>query len=422
MSVVRIGGRDYAAGLRWRSGRLALHQIILDSRNSGLPFFVRREGQVGYATGEAEHEGCPSLAAAFAAAIPADQWVAMVEGEDGRCAVTSCSYNALTGDEDRVFPDRALALAAVEAARSDGFKAYAPEGLMPGAEPLNWDEVAAAAVVAEAIAGVPFSRLERRHAVAAAAVGVAGLTVLAGWTYRTPLLELAFGPPEAPAPVVVVKRVKAEVSTAAFIDGCRAALRKAPPYLPAWKIVTVTCHAQMQDPEVLLAAPSLSGRPVLFARWRLGGESLPAAHRRLASARLASWYAGGVNGQAAWAVMELPAVVRLWEQQPTPGPELRRNIDLAFGLVATIDYLVSPEGETIKIGTAQTLDEIAARAARVPGFEAQRLTMRDKGGWSIEGQAAAPRFFLEPYLQGLMSPVEVPTPAAMPDPAGGGAS
>lgn len=404
MSVLRIRGVDFAVGLRWLSGRPGLHLTIWDSRRSGRPFYVRREGQTGYALPEAEHENVPSLAGALADVLRGDHWVAAVEADDGRYAVIAASWGELIADEDRVIESREAALGAVETARKDGFAVHAPEGLVPDAEPLDWQELLTAAADAARLRPAPLSRLGRQHLHYAAAASVAVAAGMSLWSSRDALLEMVYGPPKQEE-IKVIPRVEAAVDTLAFIEGCRQALRASPAGMPAWKTESVTCYAEMQDPQILGAAPQLNGRPVLFARWVLHGEtSAPAAHRRLAEARLASWYAGGTSGDSAWGVRELPVVLRPWRGRSRPNARaLRRDVDGAFGLVASIrqEKRRSGEGQNYVIASAQTLDQIAALAAVVPGLEVRRLSLLEDGGWRLEARPVTPRFFREPVLEAL---------------------
>ena len=130
MSVVVLGGERYAAGLDWteRAGRAATARR---AREHDRPFVVHWRDQTGFGPGGPESvEGLPSLAAALSAHVGAASFVALVEGQGGRFALTRVRDGIILADGDEVFDDREAALAAFERARrAGGWAPYATPGL-----------------------------------------------------------------------------------------------------------------------------------------------------------------------------------------------------------------------------------------------------------------------------------------------------
>ena len=92
------------------------------------------------------------------------------------------------------------------------------------------------------------------------------------------------------------------VDSAALIEACRRALIDYPPWLPAWRIESLSCAARFADPELAALRPELAGRAVMLARWRLVPGHAEPLHRQLAEQHLSRWYAASVVDARAWAV------------------------------------------------------------------------------------------------------------------------
>ena len=130
----------------------------------------------------------------------------------------------------------------------------------------------------------------------------------------------AVAPPAEPELPIVV-------DSAALIEACRRALIEYPPWLPAWRIETLSCAARFADPELAALRPELAGRPVMLVRWRLASGHTEPLHRQLAEQHLSRWYAASVVDARAWAVAPLAPVLRIAERAPPVFLALRRAVD-----------------------------------------------------------------------------------------------
>ena len=131
MSVLRLGGRRYVAGLFWLE-RGGAASAARNARAFGRPWHVHWGEQTGYAADEEDPAGCPSLAASLQAHIGAPFWMALVEATDGRIALVKARDGAILADGDEVFADRAAALEAFARSRDVGWALHATPGLVEG--------------------------------------------------------------------------------------------------------------------------------------------------------------------------------------------------------------------------------------------------------------------------------------------------
>ena len=155
------------------------------------------------------------------------------------------------------------------------------------------------------------------------------------WLQRDTLLDWIGGGPEpvtAIAPPTDPRSFAVAVDSAALIEACRRALIDYPPWLPAWRIESLTCAARFADPELAALRPELAGRAVMLARWRLAPGHAEPLHRQLAEQHLSRWYAASVVDARAWAVLPLAPVLRIVETEPPLFLALRRAVDRELGL------------------------------------------------------------------------------------------
>ena len=395
MSVLTLGGRRFSAGLFWleRGGAVATARA---ARRFGRPWGVHRDGQTGYAPDDGAPEGCPSLAASLRAHIRSGFWMALVEADDGRCALVKVRDGQVLADGDEVFADRAAALEAFERARPLGWALYATPGLVEGLAG-GIDAAALPDGPELRLAPVPLARLAGGKAAGVLVLLLAAAGAGAAWPHREAVRSLFAGPP----PAVETVRAAAEPAVTAAIDGpalieaCRRAMTRHPPWLPAWRTERVVCEARFSDEALLAVRPELRDRPVLTARWRLPPERSEALHRRVAEEHLAGWYAASVSGGRAWAAAPLDPVVRPSDAAPPPFLAFRRAVDRRLGGPdARIEYAGAggkrDGGIEVRVATGLPLARMAALVGGVPGFEIVRLASAAAGAWRLEGRRAAP--------------------------------
>ncbi len=198
----------------------------------------------------------------------------------------------------------------------------------------------------------------------------------------------AIAPPAEPDLAVAV-------DSAALIEACRRALIDYPPWLPAWRIESLTCAARFSDPELAALRPELAGRAVMLARWRLAPGHAEPLHRQLAEQHLSRWYAASVVDASAWAVLPLAPVLRIVETAPPLFLAFRRAVDRELGLRgARIDYARGPQGGwTVRIGHPGPLPRLADQfrvSGGLAGLEITALDLGADGGWRLHGRPVAP--------------------------------
>lgn len=397
MSVLTLDGRRFAAGLFWLEGGGTVASARA-ARRFGRPWHVRRDGQTGYAPDEGAPGGCPSLAAALQTHLRSPFWMALVEADDGRCALVKVRDSQVLADGDEVFEDRAAALEAFERARPLGWDLYATPGLVEEGLAGGIDAAALPDGPDLRLAPVPLARLAggKMAWVLCLSIVVAGAGAL--WLYRDAVRNLLAGPPPAVETVraAVEPTVTAAIDGPALIEACRRAMTRHPPWLPAWRTERVVCEGRFSDEALLTVRPELRDRPVLAARWLLPPERSEALHRRVAEEHLAGWYAASVSGGRAWAASPLDPVVRLSDAAPPPFLAFRRAVDRRLGGPdARIEYAsVGGErrdgGVEVRVATGLPLARMAALVGGVPGLEIVRLASDAAGAWRLEGRRAAP--------------------------------
>ena len=185
------------------------------------------------------------------------------------------------------------------------------------------------------------------------------------------------------------------VDSVALIEACRQALIDYPPWLPAWRIESLTCAARLEDPELAALRPELVGHAVMLARWRLGPGHAEPLHRQLAEQHLSRWYAASVVDTRAWAVLPLGLVLHISDRAPLSFLVFRRAVDRELGLRgARIDYARGPQGGwTVRIGHPGPLSNLAdlfREAAGLAGLEITGLDRGPDGGWRLHGRPVVP--------------------------------
>ena len=305
MSTILINGQPFAAGLYWldRAGPAVTARA---ARRFARPWCVHRAGQTGYAGGTEDDatEGLPALALALADSIESEFWMALVAGDaapgdsggSGRFALTKVRDGAVLADGDEVFTNRDAAVEAFTRARTLGWDLYATPGLLAGGadrEVTELDVSSLAAAPENVLRRAPFTRLGRAHLALALLLPAILAGGSAAWLQRDTLLDWIAGGPE---PVTAIAPptdpdLAVAVDSVALIEACRRALIDYPPWLPAWRIESLTCAARFADPELAALRPELAGRAVMLARWRLARGHAEPLHRQLAEQHLSRWYA-----------------------------------------------------------------------------------------------------------------------------------
>ena len=406
MSTILINGQPFAAGLYWleRSGPAATARA---ARRFSRPWCVHRAGQTGYAGGAEGDalEGLPALAPALVDSIESEFWMALVAGDaaagaSGRFALIKVRDGAVLADGDEVFTNRDAALEAFGRARALGWDLYATPGLIAGGadrEVTELDVSSLAAAPENVLRRAPFTRIGRVHLALALLLPAIFAGGSAAWLQRDTLLDWISGGPE---PVTAIAppaepELAAAVDSAALIEACRRALIDYPPWLPAWRIESLSCVARFADPELAALRPELAGGPVMLARWRLVPGHAEPLHRQVAEQHLSRWYAASVVDARAWAMLPLGLVLRISDRAPPLFLAFRRAVDRELGLRgARLDYARGPQGGwTVRIvhpGPLPRLADLFREAGGLADLEITALDRGGDGGWRLHGRPVAP--------------------------------
>ena len=292
--------------------------------------------------------------------------------DTGRYALIKVRDGAVLADGDEVFTGRDAAVEAFNRARALGWDLYATPGLLAGGadrDVTDLDVSNLAAAPENVLRRAPFTRIGRAHLALALLLPAAIAGVWIAWLQRGALLDWIAGP----EPVVAVAPptdpdLAVSVDSVALIEACRRALIDYPPWLPAWRIESLTCAARFSDPELAGLRPELAGRAVMLARWGLGPGHAEPLHRQLAEQHLSRWYAASVIDARAWAVLPLGPVLRISDRAPPLFLALRRAVDRVFGLRgARIDYSRGPQGGwTVRMAIPARCPTLPIYSARPP--------------------------------------------------------
>lgn len=401
-----LEGRPFVAGMYWLEHRNWLG-LVRTARTVRRSFYCHWGNQTGFAGAETESpDGIPSLAAALAARIDAESWMALVEGEERGFALVRMHNRVLVpGTGDQLYETRAGAVEAFERDRDEGFRRYATEGLVSDAEELDPSKLVAEDGML--LRRVPLSRLlgSLRNLIALFVVTALGV----GWWQQDALWTLAFGPePVEQEPVEQIKYVWASVDSGTLVDGCRRAMTRFPPYMPAWELAELSCTARFRDDVATVVKPELSGRAVMMVRWRLPGEHDEALHRQVAEGHLGAWYMAVVAGRQAWAVVPLRPVLRLASEQPPKFLELRRAVDRRLGPQGVnIRYEdIQGGGGAVRLRTGHPLTRVSELIEGIAGLEVVKLSRKGQDDWEIEARRARPAELMEPRFEVLTREVD----------------
>ena len=324
----------------------------------------------------------------------------------------------MLADGDEVFTNRDAAVEAFTRARVLGWDLYATPGLLAGGTDREVTEldVSSLAVAPEnVLRRAPFTKIGRAHL----GLVLLLLAVLAGvwiaWLQRDALLDWIAGPEPVTAIAPPAEpELAVAVDSAALIEACRRALIDYPPWLPAWRIESLSCVARFADPELAALRPELAGGPVMLARWRLVPGHAEPLHRQVAEQHLSRWYAASVVDTRAWAVVPLAPVLRTVESAPPLFIALRRAVDRELGIRgARVDYARGPQGGwTVRIGYPGPLSDLVdlfREAGGLAGLEITTLDLGADGGWRLHGRPVAPEAMTRAGFRELTG---APAPAA----------
>ena len=411
MSTLVINGQPFAAGLYWleRAGPAVTARA---ARRFARPWCVHRAGQTGYAGGteDDDPEGLPALALALNEAIESEFWMALVAGhaalgdadagrDTGRYALIKVRDGAVLADGDEVFTNRDAAVEAFTRARALGWDLYATPGLFAGGADRDVTELDVSLLAAapeNVLRRAPFTSIGRACLALVLLLPAAIAGVWIAWLQHDALLDWIDGPePVVAAAPPTEPDLAVAVDSVALIEACRRALIDYPPWLPAWRIESLTCAARFTDPELAALRPELAGRAVMLVRWRLGPGHAEPLHRQLAEQHLSRWYAASVIDARAWAVLPLGLVLRISDGAPPLFLAFRRAVDRELGLHgARIDYARGPQGGwTVRIvhpGPLPRLADLFRAAGGLAGLEITALDRGADGGWRLHGRPVAP--------------------------------
>lgn len=394
MSAIVIGGVKFVAGLDWLPRRGAL-DTAREARKVGSVWCAHFGEQTGYAGSSEEHAaGMPVLAAALRAAIGGDRWMALVAGEDGRCAVVQVGDGVILGSGDRVFGSAEEAAEAIARAREPGWEVYATPGLLADAAEFHAEVLRREALLER----VPFSWVTRRAVGGAGGLAAALALAMAGWGYRGQIERLWTGSVQEAVRAVEVaqeERVPVGLDPVALVEGCREAVRRFVPEMPGWRRVSLTCRARFAESELIALRPVFEGRPVMAVQWRVEAGRSESVWRQIAEKHLVRWkelagpsLEGLVEGGKAWAAVVLPPVAVVANGAAKPSRRvLRERVDRRFGMAAD-DIRHDEEDGLVRIATPEPLVRIAELVGGIEGFEVTGLAWARKG-WVVEGRGVS---------------------------------
>lgn len=389
MSAIVVQGQRWAVGLDWvdRTGRVAVAQT---ARRLDYRWIVPREAQTGFGLDHPDHDaGLPSLAACLADLIPVETWMALIEGQGGRCALIKATQGRVLADGDTYHDRQETAINAWNNAVGQGFALYASAGLPVDAIDLDLDELVPEARYG--LAPAPLHALTLRRIAAAAAALALAAALLAAALHADEIWEWLFPAPqravEQPAPEPTVT---AAIDSVALIAGCRQALRNRSLLLPGWTVQSLRCHAALAEPALTAVAGDLFQRPALVVQWRLEGNRRGSVYREIALAHLREWSLAQVDEAAAWAVERLPPVMAAFTAPPPPPLAWRSALDRRVGpRAARLQYVAGTNVHAVRIETHQSLGAIGRWMATVPALEVTVLRRRGSG-WHLEARRPSP--------------------------------
>jgi len=391
--LLQFGGRRFVAGLLWEEPGTE------PDRNTGRQQAWSAEwgAQTGWVPKEADlrgAEGVPSLAASLVEYLDsggddpsARGWVALLKADDDRVVMVQAQGGVIAADV--VFDDGEFPLDHVETVRAQGAQVYGTPGAVTDGG--RFAEIDMAALPQAA----PETGLRRTGGgtsglrVALASLVLLGVCV-GGAAYMAP--DMVFGllglreaetVEEAPVEEAIVA---ARIDSGALVEACARAHGALPPYMPAWRLISIECHGWFEEWELIGLRPELEGRAVMLVRWDLPNHYVAALHRRIAEEHLAGWYLASVVETSAWAVAPLGPV--LVPAGGEPGPSylaFRREVDRHLGMQGTRIHYAGTSGE-VTVGLNHGLGRIAELVSAIPGFELVSLARRERGEWALEAR------------------------------------
>ena len=394
MSVVRIHGLSFVAGLDWLPRGTVL-DTAREARKVGSVWCAYDGDQTGYAGSAVEHEeGMAVLASALKAAISGDRWMALVASDDGKCAVVQVGDGVILGSGDRVFGSSAEAVEEVEEVRQPGWDVFATPGLIADGTDFYGESLRGEILLER----VPFAWVTRRVARASGSLAAAMVLGVMGWGYREQLERLWKGSVEEAVKVVEdvqEERLPVGLDSIALVEGCREAVRRFVPEMPGWQRVSLTCTARFAESELIAVRPVFQGRPVMAVQWRVAPGRSESIYRQIAEKHLVSWkrktgagFEGQVEGGKAWVAVVLPPVAVVVNGAAKISQRVLRDlVDRRFAVVAKEIRHDEKEG-LVRIGIREPLVRIAKLLEGMEGFELLALAWSRKG-WVLEGRGAS---------------------------------
>ena len=398
--VLEFGGRRFVAGLYWTEPGAELDRGARRAWGWSLDW-GEQTGWVPKEAGLQGVEGVPSLAASIAGYLggsgahgPEGGWIALLKSDDGRFALVRARDGAIGKGGDEVFDEAGPALALIAEARGEGADVYGTSGAVSDS----------GFVVEVDVAGLPEggreAGLKRRsggqaNLRVAALAGALLVLVLGGvWLLAPDMLLGLFGSREKAVRQVLPQAeadVFARIDNGALVEACGAAQADWPPYIQAWRLISIECHAWFEELDFIGLRPELEGRAVMVVRWNLPGHYVAPLHRRIAEEHLAAWYLGSVVETTAWAVVPLgPVLGHVDGETSLPYLAFRREVDRHFGMQGgQIEYGGNADGAAVTVRLSQRLGRIARLVADVPGFELVSLSRSGRGGWVLKARQMA---------------------------------
>ena len=408
MSVLKIGGQRFAAGLDWMDGT-GSEAVARAAAEADRPWVVFVGGQTGLAPADGNPEGAAALAAALRKLLARETaWMALVGEGEGPWAVVRQVDGHLLADGDRVHATLDEALKTFGDARARAGVLAASPGLLPDdpdVRALDHKALAAVEGLAKVVAAPPPPRSGKGKLLRSLAAVAALIAIGGGGFHLWPEISGLWKekPKEAPPVAMIGTATDAD----AFLAGCAAAWERVLLHLGAWEARDLVCYARFLHGEIVQVHPGLRGRPALLATWQLTPGLDVQAHRRLAEGALggaSGWDRFQVGADTAWAVAVLPSAVRKFRQPPSY-PQFRAAVDREFGLrgLAVIHGEAPPHPAGDATVTATGRLRVAALreiVSAVPGLEAVQVAEVGEG-LRLVARKEREEFLSEPVFEEL---------------------
>ncbi len=399
--VLEFGGRRLAAGLLWMEPGAEAEREARSAWGWSLEW-GEQIAWVPKESGLKGVEGVESLAVSVATYLGSSGadgseggWIAVLKSDDGHVAVVRARDGAIGTGGDEVFDDAGSAMGVVGVARDEGADVYAMAGVVTDSGFVVEVDVASLPELGREVG------LKRRGSGGGSRLRVVGLcgaflVVIVGgvWVLAPELLMGLFGGREkrATAPVIQAEAdVFARIDNGALVQACGEAQGAWPPYMQAWKLISIECYGWFVELDFVGLRPELEGRAVMVVRWKLPSHYVAPVHRRIAEEHLGAWYLGSVVETSAWAVVPLGPVLELAEgDKALSYLAFRREVDRHFGMQGgRIEYGGGDDGVAVTVYLSHALSSIGELVADVPGFELISLSRSGQGGWVLKARQVA---------------------------------